>query len=213
VALPYALAVHEDFVISTLDWLKKLRVRLPPHPKGIKAWNMHEVLFSSVQKAEPQPDMALFHMLRVMRNAQIHNGGEVTKELTDLVFALDALASQRWEQLTEDPPAILTSNTKLIFTARHIFTAFAVTKSLGRSINEAIQGTIPCGEWARLAVEDFSSHCKKPRNSDNWMKSLLRSSKAQYGPANLTDGDLQAAAKAGGFWNPKPKRSIPPSSL
>jgi hypothetical protein len=210
VAVPYALAVHEDFVTTTLDWLKKLRVRLAPHPKGVKAWNMHEVLFGSVGALDPQPDLTLFHVLRAMRNAQIHNGGEVSKELSDLVADLNTTASQRWEQLTEEPPSQLTSNARLIFTARHIFTSFAITKSLGRAINLAIQRVVPSREWARLAVEDFASQSKKPRNSDNWMYSLRGSLRARYGPAALTDQDVEAAARVGGFWTRKPGTVVPP---
>ena len=52
VAVPYALAVHEDFVISTLELLDSLgRPTLAPGKKqdlaknDVKAWNMHEAVW------------------------------------------------------------------------------------------------------------------------------------------------------------------------
>lgn len=86
VAVPYALAVHEDFVVTALQALTGLgyTVLAPGSSKNlaknrVAAWNMHEALFLTLGKSVPARgtdlvSLELYHLLREMRNCQIHNG-------------------------------------------------------------------------------------------------------------------------------------------
>jgi hypothetical protein len=50
VPVPYALSVHEAFVMDCLAWLHRLRLRGPIPGRELKAWNMYalKLLFNRV---------------------------------------------------------------------------------------------------------------------------------------------------------------------
>ena len=68
VAVPYALATHEDFVMAMLDFLKQEGRTLIRHGKPIRAWNMHTVLFETCGATELEDWMQSFHVLRPRGN-------------------------------------------------------------------------------------------------------------------------------------------------
>lgn len=90
VAIPYALATHEEFVLDMLEFLKAESRSLMTHGKQIKAWNMHSVLFETCGYAEPAEWMETFHVLREVRNSIIHAGG--------LLTLVSPMRSPRWVQ-------------------------------------------------------------------------------------------------------------------
>jgi len=92
VAVPYALAVHEDFVMSALELLDTLGhpTRAPgqnpdPLKNGVKASNMHEAVWLTLGQPLPTHGaceaLEHFHLLREMRNAHIHAGGSIEQRL------------------------------------------------------------------------------------------------------------------------------------
>jgi hypothetical protein len=132
VALPYALATHEDFVISSIDLLRNEGFAIRRAGRSIKAWNMHDVLFNSSGYAIPGDLMQSFHLLREMRNCTIHVGGKVQPDLTTRIAAMGSSSTAEWQRLNGQPPSAVVQAGQVTLIAEHIFTAFAITKSLGR---------------------------------------------------------------------------------
>ena len=119
---------------------------------------MHTVLFDTCGAAEPPERMQSFHVLREMRNCITHEGGDVSEDWRDAVTDRDAKARSGWQRLNQGhPPADVEQNGRLVLTAEHILTAFAVAKRLVREVNAA--------EWAKIVVEDFASVTSKVKNS------------------------------------------------
>jgi len=83
VAVPYALATHEEFVMNTLSLLTAHGRTLVTHGKQVRAWNMHTVLFETLGVPEPEEWMQSFHVLRELRNCITHVGGNVSTRLRD----------------------------------------------------------------------------------------------------------------------------------
>src|SRR5687768_13620496 len=87
VAVPYALAVHEDFVMTTLGLLGQLGYahKAPGDSRDtynrVSAWNMHEAVYLTLDSPAPVrgacDELEHFHLLREKRNSHIHNGGAV----------------------------------------------------------------------------------------------------------------------------------------
>lgn len=201
VAVPYALATHEDFVVSMLGLLKNEGRTLVTGGKRVRAWNMHTVLFDTCGAAEPPEWMQSFHVLREMRNCITHEGGGVSQELRDAVADMDVNARSGWQRLNQGfPPEDVEQNGRLVLTAEHIFTAFAVTKRLGREVNAALAGELTSAEWAKIVVEDFASVTSKVKNSSAWRRGLVGYARQNYGAASVTEQDLEAAARHRGFW-------------
>lgn len=202
VAVPYALATHEDFVMAMLDFLKDEGRTLIRHGKPIKAWNMHAVLFETCGAAELEDWTQTFHVLREMRNCITHAGGEVDDKLRDAIADMGADARKGWAQINEGlaPEAIESPEGQLVLTAEHVFTAFAVTKRLGREINAVLGSEFDGETWARVAIADYNAITSKVKNSSGWRRSLIGYVRQFYGQANINEADLEAAARHLGVW-------------
>jgi hypothetical protein len=201
VAIPYALATHEDFVMATLDFLRSEGRTLATHGKRIRAWNMHAVLFETCGDTEPEEWIQSFHVLREMRNCITHAGGAVSQELRDAIANMGADARSGWERINlSKPPEDVEENGRLALTAEHVFSAFAVTKRLGREINALLGKELDGLTWGRLIVEDYAAESTKPRNSSQWRRSLVGYARKFYEGVPATEADLEAAARQVGVW-------------
>lgn len=204
VAIPYALATHEEFVMRMLEFLKREDRTLVASGKKavrIRAWNMHTVLFDTCGYPEPTDWMETFHVLREVRNCIIHAAGAVSTDLNTLIAAMGDASRAGWVRLNSgDDPEELSDNGRLALTAEHVFAAFAVTKGVGREINAALGAELDATTWARLAVEDFVANTSKTRNSTGWRRSLVGYARQYYAVAALTEKDLEAAARQLGAW-------------
>ncbi|MEU0763746.1 hypothetical protein ABZ351_29150 [Streptomyces microflavus] len=201
VALPYALATHEEFVMSSIEFLKAEGFRIiKPQGKPIKAWSMHAALFNSAGSALPQDLMEGFDLLREMRNSTIHAGGAIQPNLTKCIAAMGQSSTAEWQRLNAQAPGAIVSTGEVSLSASHIFTAFAITKGLAREINAALSSAITKSSWARIAVEDYQEITSKTKNSSSWRRSLVGFARINYKPANLTEPDLEQAARKLGYW-------------
>lgn len=201
VAVPYALATHEDFVVAMLDVLKSNGRALKTGGKRVRAWNMHTVLFDTCSASAPEDWMQTFHVLREMRNCITHEGGGVSQALRDAIAAMGSHARAGWERLNLDArPEDMEQSGQLVLTAEHVFSAFAVTKRLGREINTALANELTHSEWARIAVGDFASVTSKDRNSSGWRRALLGYVRQNYAIVSVPEADLEVAARAMGAW-------------
>ena len=213
VAVPYALAVHEDFAMTTLELLQKLgHVRKAPGDRpnsaknSVKAWNVHEALYMTLGQPCPArglSGMALehFHLLREMRNAQIHDGGAISSRLEKEVTAMSSAAAADWFRLAQRKPSDVIASGHLRFTTSDIFAAFATTKTLGRRLNTLLRDHLTRSEWARIAVDDYALQSSKSPHSDAWMRGVLGHAALYYGTVNMTEQDVVNAAVAAGHWS------------
>jgi hypothetical protein len=201
VAAPYALATHEEFVMDMLELLKNEGRTLITHGKPIRAWNMHKVLFETCGYSEPTEWMETFHVLREMRNCIIHAGGGISQNLTDRIAEMGPAARTGWKKmhLSREPEALDDSG-HLALTAESVFTAFAVTKRLGREVNAALGEELDASTWARLAIEDYRAKTSKTRNSSAWRRSAIGYARQFYSEASLDNADLEKAARNLGLW-------------
>jgi hypothetical protein len=200
VAVPYALAVHEDFIVTSLAMLKEAGITVQTQKKQIRAWNMHEILFRTCNASAPKPAIDHFHLLRHMRNSHIHSAGRVSTDLEDLVAGLSVDSIDAWEKLTGRAPASVISTGLVSFGATDIFAAFAVTKELGRHANRVLAHTLPREVWADAAVDDYVSTTPRIPNSQHWIRGLEGYARIWYAPLTLSNAELYAAARRRGAW-------------
>lgn len=110
ITVPYALAIHEDFVTTILAWIKSVGVSLDTRRKPIKAWNMHEIFYRSIGLPEPTSALELFHLLRRTRNAQIHAGSKVETDLQEYVDNMTTAGKSVWKRISGREPEDMISN-------------------------------------------------------------------------------------------------------
>lgn len=203
VAIPYALAVYEDFVLDAIDLLEADGKRVDRSRGSTNAGRMHTTFFAAAGATPPTTDMALFHVLRCMRNAQIHRGGVVSSELIQQMQSLDAAQRHRWEKLIMAPIGSLVEGESINFTIGHLVASFAVTKEAARVINEVLAASLSRPFWSDLVAKDFEMGAKHPRNSSGWRRGLIGFASHNYKPLSLNESELQEAARRVGAWTSK----------
>lgn len=204
VAIPYALATHEDFVTSTLDALRQRGRRLDAQGNRIRPWNMHEVLFRTTGHAPSSDWLGMFHVFREARNGIIHSGGGADENLLRAIEEMPPGAREGWVRLCDgSEPEELVEAGRLRLTASHVFMAFAVTKGLGREVNAALGSELTKEEWATLVTADYAQEASAPRNSSKWRRGVIGLARYNYGPVDLSEAELEKAARDAELWTAK----------
>ncbi len=207
VTVPYALAIHEDFVTQCIEWILEIPgFQLPEgfNSMGdIKAANMHEALVSMIGHALDQRaslDLELFHLYRLMRNCHIHNGGIVTKALQDRAKRVSTGAQDRWRKLTRREVDTFVRGAPAKYSLLDVFSVFAVTKGLGRGANALLQTGLTQAHWAEACVDDYRQASSRTRNSEAWGRGLVGHARDRYGAVGLSKPQLFLAAFNKGAW-------------
>lgn len=201
VAIPYALSVYEAFVKDAILMLKDAGYAVSQKRGAFSAGHMHTTFFDAAGITEPTDVISLFHVLRCLRNAQIHHAGQVTSEVTETLNSLTEAQRERWAERTMDPVEMVIEGGKLNFTIGHLIAAFAVTKEAARRVNDVLGERLSRERWAEIAVADFVECGERPRNSQQWKKGLLGFARFHYlGGLNLSSGELELAARKLGLW-------------
>lgn len=207
VTVPYALAIHEDFVMQCIEWNERAHGGTRPK-RPLDTSNMHETLVLMVGGALPQRasvDLELFHLYRQVRNCHIHGGGRVSKALRKQVKGLSHAALVRWFDLTGREAKTLVAGDLAEYCLLDVFAIFAVTKELGRGINALLQSGLSQSQWAEACVDDYCQETSRIPNSNAWGRGLVGYARHRYQALALTNGELFQAAKNKGKW-PDPKR-------
>lgn len=204
VTITYALALHEDFATSVIGRLGELDVRiaLPEGTRDLKAHNAHEALqltLGADMDADGQVALEHFHVLREMRNCQVHNGGRSNERLRRQLAGLTRPAVARWTELMRRCPEPIAVGTPLEFSIFEIFGVFATTKALARSVNRLMAAELPSMLWAKVAVEDYADLSTRQRGTLAWARGLAGHSRSSYGATALTLGETLATAVEAGY--------------
>lgn len=199
VAVPYALATHEAYVTDLLEDLKNWGYTIP---STINSAKMHEAVFDALQEPYPQDLLETFHVLRLVRNEIIHNQGIARSTLKGKISDLSSSSISTWEKrnLGNSPQMLINPDDTLNLTAETIFTAFALSKELGRAINKALENNLPTTIWAKIVVSDYGSNSTRAKNTSQWKKGLKGLIRQQYKNLYITKTELEQEARAQGFW-------------
>lgn len=200
VAIPYALATHEAYVIDLLDDLSNWGYPIPPGRTN--ASNMHEKVFQALGAPPPTVELETFHLLRLTRNGIIHHQGEARPSLIQNINGLSADATQRWEERNQGnlPTTLISSSGRLNLTAETAFTTFASSKELGRKINQALRNYLREEIWVKIIVEGFGKESSRTKNSARWKSGLLGYMNFNYGLSIPVETLVQEAISQG-LWS------------
>ena len=205
VTVPYALAIHEDFVMQCIRWIRRIqgtpsRQRASGRPR---AADMHEVLRSLVGgalKPHSSVDLELFHVYRLLRNCHVHRGGRVSSKLRKHVGNLSPSAQARWIGLTGRGANTLIAGDQAEFRLLDVFAVFAVTKELGHGVNALLRNGLSQQQWALACVDDYRRGTNRIPRSDQWGRGLIGYASHHYQALALTDSALFEAAAEMGVW-------------
>ena len=209
VTVPYALAIHGDFVTQCIDWMANThRVALMIPRRDVNSGNMHEALASAVKNslaASGSVDLELFHLYRQMRNCHIHRGGRANSALRDQEVGLSPEARVRWRDLTGREAGTLIADGRAEYCLLDVFAIFAVTKELGRGINSLLRTGLSPSQWAEACVDDYCQETARAPKSNAWGRGLIGYARYRYEALALEKRVLFEAAAKKGVW-PDPDR-------
>jgi hypothetical protein len=194
-AVPYALAIHEDYLKTCLTLLQRGGIRLTKPPGDLKLANQHEEIERATGKAFTGASLQQLHTLRLMRNCTIHTGGRVNTTLVTQLATWTPDAETGWVKLTHRSPRALQIGEIITFGHGEVLIALAVTKVLAREANQFLQPTLPRNLWADLVIEDLEAENPAALAAPDIMRRATGFTRFHYGPLKLTSTEIADALK------------------
>jgi hypothetical protein len=199
-AVPYALGLHEDFVLGCIGFFVEMGRISQNAASALRSSDMHEA-FATASGVMFRPDLLqIFHVLRRMRNCQIHSGAKVDGSLLNFVSQLDQQSLALWRRLTHEAIPALNLNDEIIFTQKELGATLAVTKRLAEEANESLASVYPRDKWAdKLVAEWASERSEDSANRELLFRKVRSYSRTYYRALNLTDAEIGAALERAGY--------------
>lgn len=193
-SVPYALAIHEDFLGTCLTLLEQSGRLGTSTADNFKLAQQHAAIERATGGRFGADSLAQLDILRRMRNCTIHRGGRANTSLVNAVNAWSQTAEAGWTRLAGRSPRSLQVGDRVEFGHGELILALAVTKVLGREANGLLQPALPHAQWADLVVDDLLSDDSHALASPDAQRRLRGLSRFHYQPLGLTQSELQAAA-------------------
>lgn len=153
-AVPYVLALHEDFMMHCARLFESCGLLSSTKLANLTAKTVHERLARQAHCTFTSESLELFHLVRTLRNSQMHEGGRVNAECSAVRASLSPSATHLWEYLTKaDAPAYLTGD-QVELRQPQLVAALAITHKLMEEANLMLQRVLPKLTWANMAVSD-----------------------------------------------------------
>lgn len=190
-AVPYVLALHEDFMRTTLALLAANQ-RCKAEAARVNLVDQHRTFEAATGRSYPLDLMSYITVLRLMRNAVIHTGGMVTPVLAKEVARWDSSQEAGWMRLAKRSPRILQVGDRIDFGQGEMILALAVTKRLDRETNLGLQAALSRECWATMVVEDLLADDPSVLKKPDARRKVQGFARHNYRPLKLTEAELTA---------------------
>lgn len=195
-AVPYVLALHEDYMAHCCEMLVAEGQLSRRKVNDMSAKTMHDVFAVGASAAFDVDDLALFQVLRSIRNSFIHSGGVVGAELEAAVRSLPPSAIPRWARIAREQMPSFTVGDPISLGHQHIIATLAVTSTLMKEANLALEACVPRASWADRALSDAQAEGQASRGNPNQRRRSLRTFvNRYYSNLKLSDDELIDAGK------------------
>lgn len=192
-AVPYALAVHEDYMKTCLRLLKRGRLPVSKDPDDFKLVDQHEEIERVTGGSFTPSSLQQLHGLRLMRNCTIHSGGRCSRTLINHLASWSSDAEDGWMKVAGRSPRSMSVGDPIEFGHGEVLISLAVTKALARETNRLMQPALPRELWADLVVEDLLDDDPQALATSEALRRARGLARFHYGPLLLTDAEIQQA--------------------
>lgn len=192
-SVPYALALHEDYLKTCLDLLHRAGLCSAGTVANTKLAAQHPKVAQLTGGAFNGDRIAQLDTLRLMRNCMIHDGGRADSALVNKVASWSTATETLWKKVAPSLRGI-SAGDPISFGHQQLILVLAVTKFLSREANVLIQPVVPRELWADVVVEDVAAqHGGKLPLLPERLKKARGVARFDYAPLRLSDAELQAA--------------------
>ncbi|WP_181861048.1 hypothetical protein [Streptomyces diacarni] len=191
-ALPYLLAMHEDYVRSCLGLLAREGKLTTKKANSTPASKMHATMERAATQDFPVDSLSQFHVLREMRNCLTHRGGIVDERLTEAANSLSRGAEAGWKKQTTYAPRRFKEGDPLTVGTGEVVMTLAVVKNLARCANRIIADALSVSTWVDVALEDIEEFGPGiPRNKDERLRKIQGYARHYYAAICIKQEDLE----------------------
>ncbi|MFJ3512968.1 hypothetical protein [Streptomyces luteogriseus] len=199
-AVPYALAIHEDYVKTCFVLLLRDGQISSGEIRGADASSMHRLFEQKAGKQLPGDSIEQYHLIRRMRNAVIHAGGKPKQGLVTAANSLTPGTLAQWMKVTGESPATRVKlGVPVTFSHGELVLALAVTKRISQEMNFALRDSLSRNTWADVALEDFIAEHPRLVHIAQRKRKLVGFLRSYYQALNLTDVETTAAMQRAGW--------------
>jgi hypothetical protein len=153
-AVPYALAIHEDFPRTCLDLLR--RAGLCTGRPNLK--EIHGKIEQTTGQAFDAVSIVQFQVMRCLRTAIVHANGRAGKELfTEFLPRWTPEAQRGWVKIAKRSPLELRDDERIDLRQGELILTLSVTRKLARQANAMLISVLPRDLWIDLLIEDVTA--------------------------------------------------------
>lgn len=192
-AVPYALAIHEDYLKTCLTLLQRGGATLTGSPDDLKLAFLHAEIEKATGQSFTPASLEQIHVLRLMRNCTIHSGGKVSNQLLNRLSTWPANAEAGWTKLAGRSPRALAAGDTVEFGHGEVLIALAVTKNLAREATQFLESGLPRDVWADIVIEDLVDGQPAALSVPDAFRRAHGHARFHYGPLKLTDAEIADA--------------------
>ena len=190
-AVPYVLAIHEDFGNTCLKLLGE---------RARKAATLHDALSQRISGINWGPHQGAFQIARVLRNSLIHTGGRVEQQaIREFGDFVDTAGRAEWIRLAGRDPLTLQVGDRVTFAHGEVVATLSATHNLAKTINFGLQSALPRATWARIVIEDIEISEPGHLRHHQRLRKCVGYARYLYGPLALTDAEIQQALTNCGY--------------
>jgi hypothetical protein len=195
-AIPYILALHEDYVMANLQLLRQAGLISGRTIRSVRSERMHEEFEAATNSTIPVDMLEQFHLLRLIRNSLIHTGGVPSADLEHISQTISQVGGRNWKKVTgKRPDELIVANeiTKLDYGETLI--CLAITKNIAMELNIALQLALSKSIWCSILQEDFINNHTKIEGLKLRTRKVSMYATIYYKPLGLSKGDLEQIAR------------------
>jgi hypothetical protein len=207
-AIPYALAVHEDFLVSAAIMVRDdgrdaatsgfALPRLEDLTK-LSLETGHEYIAERCGTELDGTLLPLFHLIRRIRNRIIHAGGRPGSHLLPAYHGLPRDARESWEHLAGRPLPDAVESGRLMLEEGELVAVLAVSRNLVQKLNDLLAHKLSRGYWASLVVADYrAAYPQRFGERDRRMRRVQGFANQSYRALRLTCDELATVLGEGG---------------
>ncbi|RZT81201.1 hypothetical protein EV382_4475 [Micromonospora violae] len=197
-AVPYLLAIHEDYLKECLFLLSDAGLIRRRQARDAKAATIHMLFETHSSTALPVESIELYDLIRLMRNCVIHRGGTASEELAKAASTMSTSAATAWTKMTTQPPPAFAKLDRVRLGYSETVATLAVTKKIARAVNSGLAVCCPRDMWLERLVDDYEAHANIPTTADKRMRLARGISNFNYFPLQFKDVEIRAALKERG---------------
>lgn len=192
-ALNFTFGLHEEFLRACLRFLAPQGLITLSRIERLNAVELHETVEDKTGTPLNADALALFHLVRHIRNAHTHAAGLVRGTLVDYFNGLTQAQRALWEAVTSEPFRVPTVGDSAAVGVNGLVGSLAIQKRLAYDVNVALQNVVPRARWADIAAEEYFSESGKSLKDPTAVRSLRGYARPSFGALGFSDLELAEA--------------------